>query len=422
MQVLVVGGGGREHALAWKLAQSPLLTKLWLAPGNAGASRMAGKPVERVAIQPTQIDVLADFVHGKKIDLTVVGPETPLVLGLADRLHKLGRRVFGPTRDAARLEGSKSWAKALCRQHNIPSPDFKVFHALRAARDYLDRAGSFPLVVKADGLAAGKGVRVCMTRPEAEAHLVECFETKAFGEAGQKVVIEEFVKGTESSVMVLTDGKTLLVLDPARDYKRARDGDEGPNTGGMGSISPVPLPRETMQRVEEKILVPTVHALAREGHPFQGLLYAGLMLTPTGPRVLEYNVRFGDPETQPTLARLRSDLLPLLIHACDGTLDQAEVEWDPRAAVCVVLASGGYPGPHRTGFPIHGLDAAEQEPDVVVFHAGTELKRDEVVTAGGRVLNVVGLGDTVEAAAQRAYAAARKISFEGVSFRTDIGA
>ena len=417
MQVLVVGGGGREHALCWKLAQSPRLTKLWVAPGNAGCAAVA----ERVPIQPTQIDALADFVHGKKIDLTVVGPEVPLCLGLADRLKKLGRRVFGPGREAAKLEGSKSWAKALCRQHNIPSPDFKLFHGLRPARDYLDRAGDFPLVVKADGLAAGKGVRVCQSRPEAEEHLLDCFERRAFGDAGQTVVIEEFVKGVEASVQVVTDGKTLLVLDAARDYKRALDGDQGPNTGGMGSVSPVPLSPEVQQRVEEKILVPTVHALAREGHPFQGLLYAGLMLTPTGPRLLEYNVRFGDPETQPTLVRLKSDLLELLLGACDGKLEEVEVAWDPRVAVCVVLASGGYPGEYRKGFPIRGLAEAAAEPDVVVFHAGTEQKRDEVITAGGRVLNVVGLGPTVEAARERAYAAARKITFEGVSLRTDIG-
>lgn len=417
MQVLVVGGGGREHALCWKLARSPLLTKLWVAPGNAGCARVA----ERVAIQPTQLDALVDFVHAKKIDLTVVGPEVPLCMGLTDRLEKLGRRVFGPSKEAAKLEGSKSWAKALCRTHNIPSPDFKLFHSLKSTRDYLDRVGTFPLVVKADGLAAGKGVRVCQTRLEAEDHLADCFERDAFGEAGQHVLIEEFVRGTELSVQVITDGRTLVVLDGARDYKRAQDGDQGPNTGGMGAVSPVHLPPEVQARVEEKILVPTVHALAREGHPFKGLLYAGLMLTPTGPRVLEYNVRFGDPETQPTLVRLKSDLLALLLAACDGKLETVDVEWDPRPAVCVVLCSGGYPGSYQQGFPIRGLAAAEEDPDVAVFHAGTETKRDEVVTAGGRVLNVVALGQDLAAAREKAYAAVRKISFEGMTLRTDIG-
>lgn len=418
MKVLVVGGGGREHALCWKIARSPLVTKVWVAPGNAGCAEVA----ERVSIQPTQLDALASFVHAKDVDLTVVGPEVPLCLGLADRLQKLGRKVFGPVKDAARLEGSKAWAKALARQHNIPGPDFRVFQASRAALDYLERAGDYPLVVKADGLAAGKGVRVCQDKAEAREHILDCFERGAFGDAGGKVVIEDFVKGTETSVLVVTGGQTLLVLEPARDYKAVFDGDKGPNTGGMGAVSPSPIPPQTMKRIEEKILVPTVHALAREGAPFVGVLYAGLMLTPTGPRLLEYNVRFGDPECQVTLPRLESDLVPLLLGAVDGTLDRVEVRWDRRPAVCVVLASAGYPGDYPRGLEVRGLDRVRDDPDVVVFHAGTERRGEKVVTDGGRVLNVVALGDTVAKARAKAYEAVGKLEFEGMVYRTDIGA
>jgi phosphoribosylamine---glycine ligase len=410
MQVLVVGSGGREHALCWKLARSPLVKKLYVAPGNAGCAAVA----ERVAIQPTQIDALTDFIHSKQIDLTVVGPEVTLTLGLVDRLQKLGLKAFGPTKEAAKLEGSKSYAKALARTHNIPSPDFRVFQSVPSALGYLERAGHYPLVVKADGLAAGKGVRVCANLEEAKEHILDCLERRKFGEAGERIVIEDFVKGTEASVLVITCGKTLLVLEPARDYKTALDGDRGPNTGGMGAVSPAPLAPELMTRIEEKILIPTIHAMAREGHPFKGVLYAGLMLTQAGPRVLEYNTRFGDPETQPTLARLRSDLVPILLGAIDGTLDQVEADWDDRAAVCVVLASGGYPGDFKRGFPIHGLDEAAADPDVRVFHAGTERKADRIVTDGGRVLNVVGLGKTTALAREKAY--------EGMHYRQDIAA
>lgn len=419
MQVLVVGSGGREHALCWKIAASPLVKKVFVAPGNAGCAAVA----ERVNIQPTQIDALTDFIHSKKIDLTVVGPELTLVGGLVDRLTKLGLKAFGPTKEAAKLEGSKSYAKALARTHNIPTPDFRVFQNVGAAFSYLERATpSFPLVIKADGLAAGKGVRVCADLSEAKEHILDCLERNRFGEGGERVVIEDFVKGNEVSVLVITCGKTLFVLEPARDYKTALDGDRGPNTGGMGAISPAPLPPDLMTRIEEKILIPTVHAMAREGHPFKGVLYAGLMLTQAGPRVLEYNVRFGDPETQPTLARLKSDLVPILLGAVDGTLEQVEATWDPRVAVCVVLCSGGYPGDFKRGFAIHGLEAAAADPDVVVFHAGTERKADKIVTDGGRVLNVVGLGATVAKAREKAYSAVQKIHFEGMHYRTDIGA
>ncbi|RMG18312.1 MAG: phosphoribosylamine--glycine ligase [Planctomycetota bacterium] len=418
MKVLVVGGGGREHALCWKLARSPQVEQVYVAPGNAGCAAVA----ERVPIQPSQVDALTDFVHGRGIDLTVVGPELPLCLGLADRLRKLGHKVFGPGKEAARLEGSKSFAKSLARRHNIPGPDFKVFTGESAAIAYLERIkdDEFPLVVKADGLAAGKGVSVCSTRGDAMRHVRDC--RKRFGEAGQTIVIEEFVRGTEVSVQVVTDGETLLVLDPAQDYKAAHDGGLGPNTGGMGAYSPRPVDSEVMGRIEEKILVPTVHALAREGQEFRGVLYAGLMLTQTGPRLLEYNVRFGDPETQPTLLRLRSDLAELMLRTCEGTLGEAVVEWDPRPAVTVILASEGYPGSYAKGREITGIEAAEALGDVVVFHAGTERRAGKLVTHGGRVLCVTALGDTVSAARERAYEAARCIHFEGMVYRTDIAA
>lgn len=420
MQVLVVGAGGREHALCWKLAQSPEVTKIYVAPGNAGCAQFA----ERVDIQPSQINALTSFVHGKGIDLTVVGPEVPLCLGLVDRLEKLGHKAFGPTKEAARLEGSKSYAKALARKHNIPGPDFKVFNSGQSALDYLGRLedAEFPLVVKADGLAAGKGVAVCMSRNQAIEHIRDCTERSRFGDAGQILMIEEFVKGTEVSVQVITDGSTLLVLEPAQDYKAAYDGDCGPNTGGMGSYSPRVIDTETMRRIEEKILIPTLHGLAREGQTLCGVLYAGLMLTPTGPRLLEYNVRFGDPETQPTLMRLKSDLFEILQRAVHGGLEEVEIEWDPRPAVTVVLTSEGYPGSYKKGFEIFGIAAAEEDPDVVVFHAGTETRAGKLVTNGGRVLNVTALGDTVQAAREKAYAAARKIRFDGVVYRNDIAA
>ena len=419
MQVLVVGGGGREHALCWKLAQSPQVEKVFVAPGNAGCAQVA----ERVDLKPAQTEALTSFVHARGIDLTVVGPEVPLCLGLVDRLERLGHKAFGPKQGAARLEGSKSYAKQLARQHNIPGPDFKVFPSGSAALSYLERAGQYPLVVKADGLAAGKGVAICETPDQAQSHIRACTEERRFGAAGRTVLIEEFIRGTEASVMVLTDGRTLAVLEPARDYKAAHDGDTGPNTGGMGAVSPFSIDRRVMARIEEKILVPTVHAVARDGNPFRGLLYAGLMLTPAGPRVLEYNVRFGDPETQPTLVRLKSDLFDLLYKTATGDLERGVLEWDPRPAVCVVLTSGGYPGTYKTGYEISGIEDAEQDPNVVVFHAGTERGRgSRLVTSGGRVLGVTALGETVVAARQNAYAAVQKIQFEGMVYRTDIGA
>jgi phosphoribosylamine--glycine ligase len=367
---------------------------------------------------------LTSFVHANKIDLTVIGPEVPLCLGLVDRLTKLGHKAFGPTKEIARLEGSKAHAKALARTHNIPGPDFKVLHSKQAALDYLDRQEDsiYPVVVKADGLAAGKGVRICKTREEAEEHVLDCTERSKFGEAGETILFEEFVKGTETSVVVIVGGTTLMILEPAQDYKAAYDGGDGPNTGGMGAVSPARLDVATMRRIEEKILIPTIHALARDGHSLHGVLYVGLMLTPTGPRLLEYNMRFGDPETQPTLVRLKTDLFEILLAAVEDRLAEVEVEWDERPAVTVVLTSGGYPASYDKGFPITGIEEAEAEDDVVVFHAGTEMRASKLVTSGGRVLGVTALGATVAEARERAYTAAKKIQFQGVVYRTDIAA
>jgi len=416
MKVLVVGSGGREHALAWKLSRSPRLTKLYAAPGNAGCAQVA----ECVDIKAEQIDSLVAFAMGEKIDLTVVGPEVPLCMGLVDRLERAGRKAFGPTKDAARLEGSKVFAKGLMRKHNIPSAEYRIFKNSRDARAYLDRA-EYPLVVKADGLAAGKGVRVAKDRDDAVEHVLDCMERKVYGDAGNEVVIEEALPGSEASVLVVTDGKTLVVLETARDYKRACDGDQGPNTGGMGAVSPAPgFDAETMRTVEQRILIPAVHAMNREGHPMKGVLYAGLMLTPGGPRVLEFNVRLGDPETQPLMLRLKSDLLDLLDAAASGTLERVTPEWDPRPAVGVVVTSAGYPGKYDTGKPITGLGDKEPE-DAVVFHGGTTKRMGKVVTNGGRVLTVTALGETVAAARKRAYERVRTVSFDGAYYRSDIG-
>jgi phosphoribosylamine---glycine ligase len=420
MKVLVVGNGGREHAICWKLAQSPRLTKLYAAPGNAGCAQVA----ECVDIKGEQVDALLAFVLSEKIDLVVVGPEGPLTVGLVDRLERSGVKAFGPSKDAARLEGSKVFAKTLMRRHNIPTADFRVFNTFRDARSYVERSDAdYPLVVKADGLAAGKGVRVCANKEEAVDFLAECMERRAFGDAGDKVVVEECLKGEEASVLVVTDGKTLLILETARDYKRARDADQGPNTGGMGSVSPAPsIDSAMLQRVEQKVLIPAIHAMNKEGHPMKGVLYAGLMLTTAGPRVLEFNVRLGDPETQPVLFRLKSDLLDIIDGAVNGSLESVEPVWDPRPALSVVVASAGYPGKFELGKPISGLpDKTSPSDDVVTFHAGTTRRMGKVVTNGGRVLAITARGDTVADARAKAYARVKTIDFDGAYYRSDIG-
>ncbi|GIW72362.1 MAG: phosphoribosylamine--glycine ligase [Planctomycetota bacterium] len=418
MKVLVVGSGGREHALAWKIAASPLVSALYCAPGNGGTAQLG----DNVPIAATDVQELYKFAKQNRIDLTVVGPEAPLAAGLVDRFTAGGLKAYGPGARAARLEASKVFAKQLMRRHTIPTADHRVFTHPRELRAHLQRA-ELPLVLKADGLAGGKGVFVCHTPEEAEAAVAALMERRVFGTAGEQVVVEEFLAGQEVSVHALTDGRTLAVLEDARDYKRLKTGDEGPNTGGMGAYSPTELLQGGgFAAVEQQVLVPAVHGMRREGCELRGTLYAGLMLTPGGPRVLEFNVRFGDPEAQVLLPRLRSDLVPLLLAVIEGRLEEQQLDWDPRPAVTVVMAAAGYPGEVRRGLPIAGLAEAGALPDVYVFHAGTRLEPGgEVRTDGGRVLAVTALGPSRAAARERAYEAVRRIRFEGAIYRTDIG-
>ena len=418
MKVLIIGGGGREHALAWKVAQSPRVTHVYVAPGNAGT-----------ALEPrtSNVDIAADDVPGllrfavtEEIDLTIVGPEGPLVLGVTDEFTAAGLRCFGPSREAARLEGSKAFTKDFLKRHGIPTAAYATF-----TREDFDaswvRTQRAPLVVKADGLAAGKGVVICDTAEQAVETTQAMFAGR-FGRAGDRVVVEEFLEGEEASFIAMVDGQHVLPLATSQDHKRLCDRDEGPNTGGMGAYSPASVVTPGIHdRVMREVMWPTVRALAAEGTPYLGFLYAGLMIGADGtPKVLEFNCRFGDPETQPILARLRTDLTVLCDAALDGHLDEVPVEWDPRAAVGVVLAAHGYPDRVRTGDAIRGLDAAAQLPGKV-FHAGTELREGEVLTSGGRVLCTVGLGDTVRAAQAQSYALADAIRWEGMQYRRDIG-
>lgn len=418
MKILVIGSGGREHALVWKLAQSPLVEKVWCAPGNAGT----GIDAENVNISADDVPRLVRFARDRGIDLTVVGPEAPLVAGLADEFRRQGLVVFGPSASAARLEGSKVFTKKLLRRASIPTADFAVFTLYADAERYIDEGPEQPLVVKADGLAAGKGVFVCANRAEARAAARSLLVDNIFGAAGNQIVIEECLVGQEASILAIIDGDTIVPLDSAQDHKRAHDGDRGPNTGGMGAYSPAPVVTpEIMDEIVRRILVPTVHTMKVEGHPFNGVLYAGLMLTPAGPKVLEYNVRLGDPETQPVLMRLKSDLANILHLAALGRLHELEgLEWDPRPAVCVVMASAGYPGDYQSGHPISGLDNAARMSDVKVFHAGTALRNAEIVNTGGRVLGVTACGDDISAARKIAYEAVDQISWKGGWCRRDI--
>ncbi len=418
MKILVVGGGGREHALCWKIAQSPLVAKVYCAPGNAGTSLVA----ENVDIAAEDLAGLRSFAVEQKIDLVVVGPEAPLCLGIVDELQKAKIRCFGPTKAAAELEGSKVYARELCRRHRIPSPLFWSFDDLMQARAFLDMREEGPIVVKASGLAAGKGVTVCKKLDEARAATTEILEKRRFGAAGNQVVYEEFLEGQEVSMITLTDGQTIVPLEPARDHKAVFDGDKGPNTGGMGAVTPITVQPRTMAQIENQIVFPTVHAMNRENRRYQGFLYAGLMLTAQGPRVLEYNCRLGDPETQPLLLRLQGDLLPLLLAVVDGKLDQQEApRWDPRPAVTVVACSGGYPGEFKKGVPIFGLDRITTGPLLQVFHSGTARRGADVTATGGRVLAVTALGKDVEEARQRCYAALQLVEFTGMHYRRDIG-
>jgi len=418
MNVLVIGNGGREHALAWKLSQSPAVTKVFVAPGNAGTATDA----ENVRISASDFRALIDFAEEKGIGLTIVGPEVPLADGIVDAFETARLRVFGPNKAAAELEGSKVFCKDLLRSADVPSADYQVFDNPDDATKYLKDREDVPIVVKADGLAAGKGVIVCSNRGEALAAVETIARQKAFGEAGNRLVIEERLVGQEASVLAITDGGTIVTLQPAQDHKPAHDGDTGPNTGGMGAYCPAPLvDDDKLHWIEEHVLVPTVHAMNRAGRPFKGVLYAGLMMTDRGPKVLEFNVRFGDPECQPLLMRLQTDLFFLLNAAVDGKLDKlSPLLWDPRPSVCVVMASEGYPGDYTKGHAIRGLDEAAKLPDVKVFHAGTKLEGGEVLTAGGRVLNVTALGENIAAAKLNAYTGVKCIRWDGAWCRKDI--
>ena len=419
MKVLIIGGGGREHALAWKAAQSPRVEKVFVAPGNAGTA--AEERVENVGISAEDVDGLLAFAQAESVDLTIVGPEAPLVLGVVDRFQAAGLRIFGPSRAAAELEGSKAFTKDFLARHGIPTAAYGNFTDLDAAIAYIRQQGA-PIVVKADGLAAGKGVILAQTEQEAIDACRDMLAGNAFGEAGHRVVIEEFLQGEEASFIVMVDGEHVLPLATSQDHKARDDGDTGPNTGGMGAYSPAPVVDAAMhRRIMQEVIEPTVRGMAADGRPYTGFLYAGIMIDPQGvPKVLEYNVRFGDPETQPILLRLRSDLVALCEAALDRRLDQVAVDWDPRASLGVVMAAGGYPDSYHKGDIIRGLDAVQGE-GVKVFHAGTQLSDGEVVTSGGRVLCVCALGDDVAVAQRRAYAAVDKISWDKAYYRRDIG-
>ena len=412
MKILVIGGGGREHALVWKLAQSRQVTKLFCAPGNPGIAELA----ECVPLAVTDIAKLAEFAAAQKIDLTVVGPEAALCAGIADAFQARQLRVFGPTQTAAQLEGSKVFSKQFLLKHNVPTAAAGIFDNPAEARAYVRKHGS-PIVVKADGLAAGKGVIVAQSVAEADQAIADLMEKRAFGDAGRQVVIEECLTGEEVSVMALVSGATVKILAPAQDHKRVGDNDTGPNTGGMGAYSPVGLPVDATE-----IFARTLAGLKADGIDYRGVLYAGLMLTPAGAKVLEFNCRFGDPETQAVVPRMDFDLVEACIATADGTLDKFELKWKPGAAVCVVLTAGGYPGDFKRGDAIAGLPAAAKLANVTVFHAGTQLHDGHIVTAGGRVLGVTGLGSDIADATRRAYAGVKWIQFAGAHYRRDIAA
>ncbi len=419
MKVLIIGNGGREHALAWKAKQSPMVTRVFVAPGNAGTAHEGS--IENVAIEATDIQGLLAFAKAQQIGLTIVGPEAPLVKGVVDAFRAEGLAIFGPTAAAAQLEGSKAFAKDFLARHAIPTAEYQNFTEVEPALAYLREKGA-PIVIKADGLAAGKGVIVAMELEEAEAAVRDMLSGNAFGDAGARVVIEEFLDGEEASFIVMVDGEHVLPMATSQDHKRVGDGDTGLNTGGMGAYSPAPVVTDAVhQKVMEQVIMPTVRGMAAEGNVYTGFLYAGLMIDTQGnPKVIEFNCRFGDPETQPIMLRMRSDLVELCLAACAGKLDQVEAIYDPRVAIGVVLAAGGYPGDYQQGKPISGLPVEEASGEKV-FHAGSQLAGDTIVTAGGRVLCATALGHTVAEAQQRAYQLAGRIQWDGVFYRKDIG-
>lgn len=418
MRILLIGGGGREHALAWKLAQSDKVEKIFAAPGNPGIAML--KKCSCIDLKLDDLEKVADYAEEESIDLTVVGPEATLVAGIADVFKRRGLPVFGPSKAAAQLEGSKAFSKELMAKYNIPTAFFKICEDMETAKAYVKEKGA-PIVVKADGLAAGKGVVVAMTEAEALDAIEEMMGDHKFGNAGARVVLEEYMEGEEASLLAFTDGKTVVPMLAAQDHKRIFDNDKGPNTGGMGTYAPAPVMTDILRlKATERILKPVVAAMAKEGTPYQGCLYAGLMIKDDVIKVVEFNCRFGDPETQVVLPLLESDLAEIMLACATGTLDQADVAWSDKAAVCVVMASGGYPESYETGKAIIGLVEAGAQENTVVFHAGTKKAGNDIVTAGGRVLGVTAVDDNIRAARDRAYAAVENIKFDGAFYRKDI--
>lgn len=418
MKVLVVGSGGREHTLVWKIAQSPKVDKIYCAPGNGGIAEIA----ECVNINAEEINSLADFALDKKIDLTVVGPEVPLVKGIVDLFEGQGLRIFGPHKDAAILEGSKVFSKEMMIKYGIPAAKARIFDHPHDAQEYVEDVGA-PIVIKADGLAAGKGVIVCSTVKEAKEATAKIMKERIFGEAGKKVIIEECLKGEEASILVFTDGENIIPLAGSQDHKQIFDGDKGGNTGGMGAYSPAPLiTKDLLEKVIKQIIKPTISGMNSEGRRYKGVLYAGIIVTDEGPKALEFNARFGDPETQAILPRLKDDLVSVMEEIIDAKLTRKELNWDERACACVVLASGGYPGKYEKGKEISGLEKVKKMKDAFVFHAGTRLTPDRhCVTNGGRVLGATALGNNIEDAVNKAYEVAEGIHFDNIYYRSDIG-
>ena len=417
MKVLVIGSGGREHALVWKIARSPMVSEIFCAPGNAGIEEQA----KLVNIKADNINGLLEFAREKEIDLTVVGPEVPLTLGIVDLFEEGGYKIFGPSKKAAELEASKAFTKDILKRYNIPTANYELFTSSQDARKYVKKQ-TFPVVIKADGLAAGKGVIICDSLENSYKAIDDILEKKVFGNAGRKVIIEEFLDGEELSVLAFSDGTNILPLVPAQDHKAIYDGDRGPNTGGMGAYSPVSIVTDVLaEEILENILKPTVKAMAQEGRAYKGILYAGLMITREGIKILEFNVRFGDPETQPILMRMESDIVPFFLASIEGTLNAQEIKWRKAASVCVVMASEGYPGNYPKGEQIMGVGDLRNDSNVVVFHAGTKKVDNKLVTNGGRVLGVTALGTTISEAIKNSYRAVSQISWENLYYRRDIG-
>ena len=418
MRVLVIGGGGREHTLVWKISQSPKISQVYCAPGNAGISQLA----RCIDIDADNIEKLVDFAKKEKIDLTIVGPELPLSKGIVNEFNRWGLKIFGPSREATKIESSKVFSKYLMKKYNMPTANHEVFRNSEKAFDYIKQQ-AFPLVIKADGLAAGKGVFIAKNLAQARNALDTLMEEKKFGEAGRKVVVEEFLEGEEVSILAFCDGKTVVPMVSSQDHKKIFNDDQGPNTGGMGAYSPVPFYTDKLEkRVLEEILKPTIRGLRSEGREYKGVLYAGLILTKEGPKVLEFNARFGDPETQVILPRLKTDLIDILNAVIDGSLHKINIEWEDNAAVCVVVASGGYPGKYQKGKVINGLERLEKMKDIIVFHAGTklQLQDNKIITSGGRVLGITAWDDTISKAKEKAYEGVEKIYFEDMYYRKDI--